>query len=307
LISTGATSFTGRLAPAGTAATNLTTYGQVFTVDNGFILNSVDVVSTTGTSITIALYNADGTTQLFTTAATTVPTNATTAVPLGWYIAPGTYRLMAIGMTGNFIRENSGITYPITLTGVGQIDGFVSALTGTLTTSASYYFMYNWSVTPVCTSPRSTVTATVTAPPAVNISATNSTICSGQSTSLNATSANTGYTYSWTPGSLPGGSVVVSPTSTTKYYLNANDASGGANNGCAVFDSITITVNPGPQSLTIAPVSPSVCAGGTPVALNVTVGTGNAILGTGTNLNATNNYPSPYSQYYGGVKHQMLR
>jgi hypothetical protein len=304
--STAGTYFTGRLAPTATTATNLTNYGEVFTVTSAFTLNSVDVVSTTGTSITIALYNADGTTQLYTTSANTVPTNSTTAIPLNWYIEPGTYRLMVTGMTGSFIRENSGLTYPVTLTGVGQIDGFVSSLTGSLTTSASYYFLYNWLVTPGCSSARTAVTATVTTAPAVTLGATNSSICNGLSTTLSATSANTGYTYSWTPGPLSGSGVVVTPTATTKYYLNATDASGGANNGCVVIDSITINVLNNPQAITITPASPSVCAGGTAVALNASVGNGTGILGTGTTVNATNNYPAPYSQYYGGVKHQML-
>ncbi|GAA4331584.1 hypothetical protein GCM10023184_23630 [Flaviaesturariibacter amylovorans] len=252
----------GRLAPAGGTGTNLTTYGQDFTVTKTITLNSVDVVSITGTSITISLYSAGGATQLQTTGARTVPTNTTSVITLGWTIAPGTYRLVANGMTGNFIRENSGVTYPIALSTAGQINGFVSAITGAVTTTASYYFMYNWNIQVPCEGQRTAVLATVTTPPSISVTASSSTICRGQETTLSVTSPNAGYTYTWMPGNLTGASITVTPQSASnKYYVTAVDNSGGANNSCATSDSITITVNPAVQASATS-ASATVCAGG---------------------------------------------
>src|SRR5690606_26328937 len=105
---------------------------------------------TTGTAITVSLYNNNGSSQLMTTGSVSVPTNDTSVVSLGWSISPGTYRLIANGMTGNFIRESSGVTYPIALSTVGQIDGYVTAITGSLTTGAPYYWFYSWNISAGC-------------------------------------------------------------------------------------------------------------------------------------------------------------
>jgi len=158
----GATTNMGRLVPQAAAGRNLTTYGQVITITEPVTLNAVDVISAGGTSITVTLYNNDGTTLLQNAGATTVTANTTQTITLNWALAPGTYRLMATGMTGNFIRENSTVTYPIALGSIGQVNGFVSSLTGTVTTSASYYWFYNMLITTGCEStPRTAVTATI--------------------------------------------------------------------------------------------------------------------------------------------------
>ncbi len=250
----------GRLAPVSGSGTSLTTYGQDFTINAATTLNSVDVISTTGTSITISLYSANGAAQLQTTGPNAVVAGSTSTINLGWALAPGTYRLVANGMTGDFIRENSSVTYPITLAGVGQINGFVSSITGTVSTSSSYYFMYNWNMFAPCEGTRVAVTATVTTPPDFNISGA-TTVCLGQSTTLTATSANAGYTYSWSPGGATGSSNLVTPTATTEYFVTATDASGGPDNGCVTIDSITVVVNPLPSLPAITAATNPICNG----------------------------------------------
>ncbi|MCE3281010.1 MAG: Protein of unknown function precursor, partial [Bacteroidetes bacterium] len=112
-----------------------------------------------------------------------------------------------------------------------------------------------------CTSPLSEVVATVNTPPSLTMSATPSTICAGESSSLNVSSSNGGYAYTWTPGGLSGATHSVTPASTTTYTVTAMDNSGGANDGCATTATVTVNVNPLPTPPVTA--TPSViCSGG---------------------------------------------
>ncbi len=264
----GNTLTTGRLVPQAGSGTVLTTYGQDFTITQSITLNSVRVISTTGTSITVSLYSSGGTTQLLTTGAISVPTNDTSTISLGWSIAPGTYRLIANGMTGNFIRENSTVTYPIALGSVGQVNGFVSAIAGSVTTTASYYWFYSWNITIGCESARTPVVATVNPGPSITVAATDLTLCPGSSADLSVTSANDpSFMYTWS--SSPAGFTAtgagphqVTPSVTTKYYVVALDTSSGANAGCGAIDSITV-VNTGALTAgTITSSVPELCVSG---------------------------------------------
>ncbi|MBX2930650.1 MAG: T9SS type A sorting domain-containing protein [Chitinophagaceae bacterium] len=234
-------------APEGSAtATSLNTYPSIFTLTESITLNSIQVFSTTGTAITISLYNAAGTTQLLTTGSNPVVAASSPIINLGWNIEPGTYRIVAT-MTGNFYRDGittPSIVYPIQLGTSGYISGYASSLTGTLTTGAAYYFLYNWSISTGCESARTPVTATINTPPAITASAVDEVICNGASTDLSVSSAHSEYTYTWTPGNHVGATYNVSPSSTTKYYVNAIDNSGGSFDGCANIDSVTVTVQP---------------------------------------------------------------
>ncbi|MCA6485505.1 MAG: T9SS type A sorting domain-containing protein, partial [Chitinophagaceae bacterium] len=102
----------------------------------------------------------------------------------------------------------------------------------------------------------SVVLITVNALPVVTATAGNSTICAGDTTTLNASGADT---YIWNPGNLSGATVTVSPLATTTYAVSATDV-----NGCINQASVTINVNPLP--LLTAIVSPvDVCMGDTAV------------------------------------------
>lgn len=73
-------------------------------------------------------------------------------------------------------------------------------------------------------------------PPPPADAGVSTTICTGQSTTLNGSG---GTLYNWQPGNLTGSSVTVTPASTTTYTLTATDA-----NGCSATDVVTITVQP---------------------------------------------------------------
>ncbi|MCK6610613.1 MAG: fibronectin type III domain-containing protein, partial [Bacteroidia bacterium] len=287
-------------------ATNLTTYGQLFTITEQITLNSVKVESTTGTAITVTLLNSAGTTQLQTTGSQTVPTSAISTINLGWVIPAGTYRLAVTGMTGSFYRDNSNVTYPMAIGSIGSITGFFSSLTGSNTTSASYYFLYDWSVSVGCESARTMVTATVTAPPALTTNVASATICEGSSSSSPITiSSNVADydSYAWTPSSSVSGNSSIgftfNPTSTTNYTLSANNTT----SGCSNTASVTINVNPRPTLVSTTPSNPGVCSG-VVQSLTVSGGTigGQGTIGSATTLSTATTQPTAFcnrwSQYW---------
>ncbi|MFY9595106.1 MAG: gliding motility-associated C-terminal domain-containing protein, partial [Bacteroidales bacterium] len=88
--------------------------------------------------------------------------------------------------------------------------------------------------------------------PVLSVNASLNPICSGQSTVLTASGANT---YSWSHSLGTGSSKTVTPTSTTTYTVTGTLA-----NGCSSTASITVTVNPTPA--VTASASPStICSG----------------------------------------------
>lgn len=92
---------------------------------------------------------------------------------------------------------------------------------------------------------------TVNAAPNVSISATDSTICYGESTDLIASGAQT---YNWVQA-ISGSNPTVSPNSTTNYTVTGTGA-----NGCDADASLLITVNQLPNVLAVASDS-SICEG----------------------------------------------
>jgi hypothetical protein len=97
-----------------------------------------------------------------------------------------------------------------------------------------------------------TTTITVNALPIVTASASPSSICAGNSSTLTGTGATT---YAWMPGNLSGSPVSVSPIVNTTYSLTATDA-----NGCVNTALTTITVNPTPAISATATAS-VICVG----------------------------------------------
>jgi hypothetical protein len=95
-----------------------------------------------------------------------------------------------------------------------------------------------------------TTTVTVNPNPVVIASATQNTICFGDSTSLTASGAGT---YLWsTGGNTP--TITVSPAMTTTYSVI------GTSLGCTGTSSVTITVNPNPTPSIFVSANP-ICAG----------------------------------------------
>jgi hypothetical protein len=186
----------------------------------------------------------------------------------GWYTmnlnfevdANTSYRLLA-SFSQSVNRISSGANYASSsfnnLSPLGTITGGFDSFNS----STTYNYFHNINVEVYCKSPRTEVVATVTTPPSISTSATSSTICSGQSTTLSATSVNSGYTYTWSNSLGSGASVSASPTSTTTYTVTGTDNSGGASNGCSNTATVAVTVNPLPSAITITPAAPTICNG----------------------------------------------
>lgn len=104
----------------------------------------------------------------------------------------------------------------------------------------------------------------------LSVSASDTVICEGQSTTLTASaSGGTVSGYTWQPNNATGPSVVVTPALTTRYVVSAQDAF-----GCVLKDSVDIAVRPLPvASFTVTPND--VCLG-TPQTITFTGSAGNA-------------------------------
>ncbi|HEU4717902.1 MAG TPA: hypothetical protein VFU15_08705, partial [Bacteroidia bacterium] len=160
-----------------------------------------------------------------------------------------------------------------------------------------------------CGSGRVPVVATVNPAPAISAMAGSSTLCYGDSTQLVVSSSNTGYAYTWSPASglsaTTGDSVMASPSSPGyfTYYVDALDAG----SGCAIRDSVLI--HKGAQIIVTANVNSqtadTVCAG-TSVNLDGTLPPSTIQVTNGNVLNTSTTYPSPYGNWFGGSRHQML-
>lgn len=147
-------------------------------------------------------------------------------------------------------------------------------------------------------------------PVAITASATVDPICSGDSTTLSVSSANTNYTYTWSPATglsaTTGSSVTANPTSTTTYTINAVDGS------MVNSTTITVTVNPAPAAITITPATATVCQDViTPLVVSggsflTSITSGSGALTTTAASTAAGLGPNPMQSYYGGAKQQML-
>lgn len=175
----------------------------------------------------------------------------------------------------------SGAAYtPLAVTGTpanatcGKANGNIALST----TGSATPYTYAWNTSPVqttatasnltagtytCTVTGSdncstTYTATITSSPVATITATAASpaICEGESTNISVTaSGGTAGGYTWSPGSLTGATITVTPASTTTYTVSGTD-----NNGCSVTASVPVTVKQMPTSIfTVSPAN--VCLG----------------------------------------------
>jgi hypothetical protein len=235
-----------------------------------FTLESVAVypIGTGSGSIRIELQTSAGAVLQSTTATVTgtAAPGVRTIVPLNFSVpAGGSMRLVLRRTSGNItgLRRESVpssstlFSYPFTASGIASVTGSG----GQITTNKLYQFFYDWRISVPCESPRTAVTATITPAPAFTASASPATICAGDSTTLSGTSANTGYSYQWTPGNLAGNAVKVAPGSTIKYYVTARDNSGGPNDGCVNYDSVTVSVNQLPNAVITGSGNTTICDG----------------------------------------------
>ncbi|MFZ4740688.1 MAG: beta strand repeat-containing protein [Bacteroidales bacterium] len=155
--------------------------------------------------------------------------------------------------------------------------------------------------TPICSSTRSTVAITYSAPPSLTLSA-NQTICGNSIATLTVTSTLTDYTsYTWSPIT----NLYTNAACTTPYVALANATTVYAKptlNGTFVYTctannsssictnkaTTTLTVNPTPSPLSITPSSISICPGVTQV-ITTNGGTISNIILYSENFNGTSN------------------
>ncbi|MCA6363953.1 MAG: T9SS type A sorting domain-containing protein, partial [Bacteroidetes bacterium] len=97
-----------------------------------------------------------------------------------------------------------------------------------------------------------TVTVFVNPLPVISLSATDTSVCAGNSTTLTATGAGN---YLWLPGNFTGSALTIVPANTTTYIVTGTDA-----NGCSDSASITINVLPAP-SVSVNSSAAVICAG----------------------------------------------
>jgi len=112
-----------------------------------------------------------------------------------------------------------------------------------------------------CVSAPKTFTINVNTTPTVNIAASSTTICAGQTAILTASGATN---YAWLPGSQTTTPIVVTPTVTTTYTVN------GSNGTCSTSKTITINVSNTPTVVTSI-TNTTICSG-TAVVVSVTGG-----------------------------------
>jgi trimeric autotransporter adhesin len=160
-----------------------------------------------------------------------------------------------------------------------------------------------------------TVTITVNPLPTLAISPTgNIDLCSPatQLLSLTNTSASN-PTYQWQlNGANISGSTASNYTATATgvYSLKVTDGTTGCSNNSA---SANVTINPQPSAVTVSPATVTMC-GNTDAAQMLTASGGTIAKtmesGTQANQNSASvgsaGYPAPFSNYYGGNRHQFL-
>src|SRR5262249_26081971 len=120
---------------------------------------------------------------------------------------------------------------------------------------------------PPCADDTDTIVLFFTTPPVVTLSASQTTVCPGDSVTLTATG---GGSYSWIPNNTDTSAVVVVyPIDTTTYYVTV-----GNGFSCSTTDSITINVESIPITSPIVGVD-SACAGDSGLVYSVVSTSGN--------------------------------
>lgn len=164
-------------------------------------------------------------------------------------IAPGAAAQLNVTPTGGDAYTFSWTSNPV---------GFTSSLQNPVV-NPTVTTIYSVTITNGPCSATATVTVNVSSQPTFTALATPSTMCSGDSTQLNASaSAGSGYTYSWTSNPAGFTSTLqnpwVHPSVNTTYSVFMDN---GAYNGSA---NVTVTVTPVPTAVAVA-TPEQVCAG----------------------------------------------
>ncbi|MDI9258031.1 Ig-like domain-containing protein [Flavobacterium sedimenticola] len=299
--SLGATQTSGKAAPAPAAtASTFNNWGIVFNATAPVQLQSVAVYSTAVGTVNIKVTNA-ALTELYATGDVAVVAGGTTTpniIPLNFAVPAGNgYRILIKATSGaSLIRDNAGVTFPYN--GTDGVLNVVSSEWGG-TTTANYYYFYDLKYSSVCTSARTEVVATVTAPPTLALS-TNSTaaVCSGDSSAaVTIATGGADYdTYVWSPATGVSGDAtngwVFNPATTTVYTLTASQSSGAS---CVETTDLTVTINPNPV-VNASATNTVFCEGSstTLTALTETTVPGTINVGTATTLTGATTQPTAF-------------
>lgn len=190
-----------------------------------FTLVSVKVYASGAGNRTFELRNGGGTVLESTTV--NVP-DGESRVTLNFNVATGTGYQLGVTANANLYRNNSGPSYPYTLSGVFSI-------TNSTAGTDYYYTFYDWEVQQEgCATGRVPVTAYIEALPILN-SMADQEICPGESVNLSASGTDIN-SYNWSPSGQTGSDVTVSPSSTTTYTVT------GTNNCGSTTEDVEVMV-----------------------------------------------------------------
>ncbi len=192
-------------------------------------------------------------------------------IPINYNFVPGNYTIALTTVPASGLMSNiENVIYPYS--------NSVADITGNNFDNSYYLYFYNWKFTTTCLSAMTPVSATVTVPPSIGLSASSDTICSGESTfNVTVTGAGSFNTFTWSPATGVSGNVgsgyTFNPIETTVYTLTAAQTSGSF---CSDSVTFTVNVNPSPPSITILPGDITLCEG-TIQQLSATFGASSAI------------------------------
>ncbi len=187
----------------------------------------------TTTTYTVTGTNANGCTNTATRTITVNPTPTVTTTATSTTICSG---------NSTTLTASGATTYNWM---PGNLNGATQTVSPATTTT------YTVTGTSAGCSATATRLITVNPTPTVTTTASNTTICSGSSTTLTASGATT---YNWMPGNLNGATQTVSPTTTTTYTVTGTSA------GCTATATRVITVNPTP-TVTTTTTGATICSG----------------------------------------------
>lgn len=217
------------------------------------VTNATSLVSCAGDTITLTVNGADNyywSTTDTTSSIVVTPTSSTTYSVSGIILATGCFSSDTISLTVNALPVVSasvadsticaGDTTSVTANGaatyVWSTGGTNSTEYVAPTTNATYTVTGTDSSGCVA---QATVSVNVNGLPTVTVSATDSTICAGESSTLTASGTNA---YVWAPSGNTNATEVVVPAATTTYSVTGTDSL----TGCSSVATFDITVNPLP-------------------------------------------------------------
>lgn len=163
-----------------------------------------------------------------------------------------------------------------------------------------------------CYSALTPLVATVVNPnPIVLTNGLTPTYCQGATYTETATSsASPAYDFTWTAANPNSGitapvnaaALAVTPVPGV-YTITVT----GTNGVCTAVQDVTLTINPNPI-ITTATATNAICTGDTVqlAATSIVAVNSPATMNTGTGLNTTTTYPSPYANWYWGARQQYL-